>query len=94
MRTGIYPPELRSINLDFDWFYRRLAPTVILAIARWAESAWNGATSAAERAMRNTLMVFERHAGPDGTLARTWPTGSMAFWATVMLAAYLILSYL
>jgi multicomponent Na+:H+ antiporter subunit D len=94
MRTGIYPPELRSINLDFDWFYRRLAPTVILAIARWAESAWNGATSAAERAMRNTLMVFERHAGPDGILARTWPTGSMAFWTTVMLAAYLVLSYL
>ena len=24
MRTGIYPPELRSTNLDFDWFYRRL----------------------------------------------------------------------
>ncbi|HRC59700.1 MAG TPA: Na(+)/H(+) antiporter subunit D, partial [Candidatus Propionivibrio aalborgensis] len=22
MRTGIYPPELRSVNLDSDWFYR------------------------------------------------------------------------
>lgn len=21
--TGIYPPELRSVNLDFDWFFRR-----------------------------------------------------------------------
>ena len=94
MRTGIYPPELRSINLDFDWFYRRLAPDVILAIARWVESAWNGATAAAEHAMRNVLVVFERHIGPDGVLARAWPTGSMAFWATVMLAAYLVLSYL
>jgi multicomponent Na+:H+ antiporter subunit D len=23
-RTGVYPPELRAINLDSDWFYRRL----------------------------------------------------------------------
>jgi multicomponent Na+:H+ antiporter subunit D len=38
--------------------------------------------------------MVQRHYGPDGTLARAWPTGSMAFWATVMLAAYLILSYL
>ncbi|MEX2366313.1 MAG: hypothetical protein WD601_06875 [Pseudohongiellaceae bacterium] len=23
---GMYPPELRSTNLDFEWVYRRLAP--------------------------------------------------------------------
>ena len=27
-RTGIYPPELRSINLDSDWLYRRLPQLV------------------------------------------------------------------
>jgi multicomponent Na+:H+ antiporter subunit D len=36
--------------------------------------------------------VYHHH-GPEGVLARTWPTGQMAFWATVMLAAYLVLSY-
>ena len=27
--TGIYPPELISTNLDADWLYRKLSPTVI-----------------------------------------------------------------
>jgi len=35
-----------------------------------------------------------RHHGPDGLLARPWPTGVMVLWTTVMLAAYLILFYL
>jgi multicomponent Na+:H+ antiporter subunit D len=31
---------------------------------------------------------------PEGILARIWPAGVMAFWMTIMLAAWLILSYL
>lgn len=33
-RTGIYPPELRAVNLDSDWFYRRL-PKLIWSWALW-----------------------------------------------------------
>jgi len=35
-----------------------------------------------------------RHHGPEGILARTWPTGSMALSAVVLLAAYLAFYYL
>ena len=28
-KTGIYPPELRSVNLDAEWSYRWLAPRAI-----------------------------------------------------------------
>lgn len=94
MRTGIYPPELRSTNLDFDWFYRRLAPALALAVGRSIESAWTVTTAAAAHAAHNVVAATERYVGPDGILARTWPTGSMAFWATIMLAAYLVVSYL
>ena len=34
MLTGIYPPELRSTNLDSDWTYRRFLPVVLGFIAR------------------------------------------------------------
>ncbi|MFP5305482.1 MAG: Na(+)/H(+) antiporter subunit D, partial [Gammaproteobacteria bacterium] len=34
MRTGIYPPELRSVNLDFEWFYRRALPGGVRAVVR------------------------------------------------------------
>jgi len=32
--------------------------------------------------------------GPEGVLARTWPTGSMALWVMLMLLAYLLLYYI
>jgi multicomponent Na+:H+ antiporter subunit D len=34
MRTGIHPPEIRAINLDTDWIYRRFLPQVNRADVR------------------------------------------------------------
>jgi multicomponent Na+:H+ antiporter subunit D len=93
MRTGIYPPELRSTNLDFDWFYRRPGRAFVLGIGRAIEAGWNACVNALGRAARGTVEDLQRYHGPNGILARTWPTGSMAFWATVMLTVYLVLSY-
>ena len=94
MRTGIYPPELRSTNLDFDWFYRRLGYRVAMAFGRLAEHGWSELVDATMRGTRGAVAGIRRHHGPDGVLMRDWPTGSMAFWTAIMLATYLILSYL
>jgi multicomponent Na+:H+ antiporter subunit D len=94
MRTGIYPPELRSTNLDFDWFYRRLGRGLALAAGRSAERAWQCAIACSSYVARRACDSIERYHGPGGILARTWPTGAMALWTTIMLAAYLIFSYL
>lgn len=94
MRTGIYPPELRSTNLDFDWTYRRVGRDAATALARGADRAWSRVTRLAAAGSRTLVAGLYRLHGPDGALARTWPTGSMALWTTLMLAAYLILSYL
>ena len=94
MRTGIYPPELRSTNLDFDWLYRRPGRWLAESVGRAADSAWSGL---ARRAVQGALKIkgeMYRYAGPYSAVARTWPAGSMALWATIMLAAYLILSQL
>lgn len=94
MRTGIYPPELRSVNLDFDWSYRRLGP----ALARSSARAVSGTLAALEASSRFIVgFAFARlyrHHGPEGLLARTWPTGSMALWVMIMLLAYLVLYYI
>ena len=29
-KAGIYPPELRGVNPDVDWVYRRALPGVVL----------------------------------------------------------------
>jgi multicomponent Na+:H+ antiporter subunit D len=94
MRTGLYPPELRSINLDFDWVYRRAGYDVAVDMGRALQNAWDGFVHTAGHAARGVVRGVYRHHRPGGALARTWPTGNMAFWTTVLLAAYLVLSYL
>lgn len=83
-----------TITLDVDWLYRRLGLTLAQSLDRAGEAAWNGVVNAAVPGVRGILGGVRRYHGPDGILARTWPTGAMAFWTTIMLAAYLILSYL
>lgn len=94
MRTGLYPPELRSTNLDFDWFYRVGAKDAALAVWRVASRTRELLAQALIRRLSNFVASLYRHHGPHGVLARSWPTGSMAFWATFLLAAYLIVYYI
>lgn len=93
MRTGIYPPELPSTNLDSDWFYRRLLRDALAAATDIASRARARAISVAYRQLSRFMSQLYRHHGPTGLLARTWPTGSMAFWTTFLLAAYLVFYY-
>jgi len=93
IRTGIYPPELRSTNLDFDWFYRRLLRNTAIATAELGARARAQFVGILSRQLSRFLRAAYRHHGPTGVLARSWPTGSMAFWATFLLAAYLLLYY-
>jgi multicomponent Na+:H+ antiporter subunit D len=93
MRTGIYPPELRSTNLDFDWWYRRLVPAAWTASERWVSRTLVPARHAAREGATQLTRGLYRHYGPDGVLARTSPTGSMALWVMVMLLGYLLLYY-
>ena len=83
-----------TITLDLDWLYRRLGPALAEHLDRAVTGAWNGCVAAAMRGARVIPEGIQQYLGPEGIFARTWPTGAMAFWMTIMLAAYLILSYL
>lgn len=83
-----------TITLDLDWLYRRPGPALAQGMYGVAEAAWNGIASSMGRVAGGLSAGIQRHHGPDGRLALTWPTGAMAFWMTVTLATYLILSYL
>ena len=93
MRTGIYPPELKSTNLDTDWFYRRFGAyvlTICASIARWA---WSGVEYAWRFVVTMVHRTAHKYYGPNGALGRSWATGQMAFWATVMIAAYALIGF-
>ncbi len=94
MRTGIYPPELRSTNLDTDWVYRRILPGLWNTARDSLGGSWDLFVGGLNRMVRHITFLVSRHHGPEGVMARTWPTGSMVLSAVLLLAAYLILFYL
>ncbi len=91
LRTGIYPPEVRSVNLDTDWFYRKALPACLNVADRGLQHARQSLSTlvAACLGIYAATVAQQRH--PEGLLLRSWPTGSMALWVLVMLVAYLAL---
>jgi multicomponent Na+:H+ antiporter subunit D len=89
----IYPPELRSINLDFDWVYRRAGPAVVHACGRRIASVQHAVVTVAQDRLVWALGRVHRYHGPQGPLARTSPTGSLALWAAILLGAVLVLYF-
>jgi multicomponent Na+:H+ antiporter subunit D len=83
-----------TITLDFDWFWRYLGKTLATDFAQRSARMWGGLADQARRTASRFLATVYRHHGPTGLLARTWPTGSMAFWATFLLVAYLLFYFL
>ncbi len=94
MRSGLYPPELPSLNLDFDWTYRKLAPNLVRAAAHGAAVVRNDALVQLERRGAQLLALFYRWSGPAGTLARSWPTGTVVLITLFAFLALLLFSYL
>jgi multicomponent Na+:H+ antiporter subunit D len=92
-RTGLYPPELRSTNIDSDWFYRVPGR----AFSGWVVGA-SGATFNAFWAILSgrihALMerIYSVH-GPEGQMARSWPIGFMALWTAVLLGFVLLVAF-
>jgi multicomponent Na+:H+ antiporter subunit D len=91
--AGIYPPELKSVNLDVDWLYRRLAPQAIRSALTWLAPIDRTLRDKGRALVTSGLSALARHHGSYGVLARSWPTGSMVIWVAVMLGLSLVLYY-
>ena len=94
MRTGIHPPEIRAVNLDVDWIYRRLLPRLIGVIAEVISQIWFVLTEGFKQNMQRTLAALYRLYGPDTGVAKVLPTGSMVVWIAILLGLVLVVNYL
>jgi len=90
MRTGIYPPEKRGVNLDFDWTYRKALPAVVRASVSFGRVVVNAIQVPIRGLLDGIYRFVYRLHGPEGVFARTWTTGSIAFWAVIVLCGYLL----
>ncbi|MFZ1727561.1 MAG: Na(+)/H(+) antiporter subunit D [Albidovulum sp.] len=93
MRNGIHPPEIRGIDLDFDWTYRRLLPRVIAVIAVRVSRLWARWTSLGMRTITRMVSGLYHSTGPEGRFSQTWPTGAMVLWIAILLGVTLILNF-
>ena len=91
--SGRYPPELRSINIDAEWFYRRIAPRLALSIGAMIANADRALRSAFLGGLDAAIESMRYYCGPGGYLARTRSTGAATLWIAVLLGATLLIYY-
>ena len=94
MLSGLYPPELRAINLDTDWVYRRFAPRVLNALGAIIGRTDDELRRATMSRLNIMLDYLRLSHGQQGALDRTWSTGSMVLVVTVLLSGYLLFAYI
>ncbi len=83
-----------TISLDVDWFWRRAGRLFAAEFeAHWLR-AYGALGARGYAAARRFIEGLYRTHGPEGALARTRPSGYMALWMTVLLSAFLLLSFL
>jgi len=93
-KTGLYPSELKSTNLDTDWLYRVPGRAFLGWVSGASRATWIalwGIFVARIQALMARIYVVH---GPEGQLSRSWPIGFMALWTAILLAFVLILSFL
>ena len=89
--SGLYPPELVSVNIDAEWVYRRLAPRAVRRLVAGIDDLGGALRAQSARYLDQAIdRIVYRYHGPEGYLARTWQTGSMVLLVIVLLGAYLV----
>jgi len=90
MRKGLHPPEVRGINLDSDWLYRKLAPQLWPSVQRTVGLA---VTNALTTLKRTVVLITRRISGfarPGSVLAVSWGVNSMVLIVMVMMLIVLV----
>lgn len=91
VRTGLYPPEIPSVNLDTDWLYRRLAPSMLKEMGKAVTHLSGGIWGLIREWVDNIRALAARHHGPSGTMGRSIAVGNMVLWVMIGLAVILLL---
>jgi multicomponent Na+:H+ antiporter subunit D len=92
-RSGLYPPELHSTNLDSDWFLRRPIKRLVSATSAAVSPRVASVQRAARYRIKRADRYMPRNQGPYGVMTKTCPTGVTMVWVGVLLVGYLMLYY-
>jgi len=90
-KTGLYPPEVKSVNLDTDWFYRVGAASVLLPLTRLAASTTEGLFAMLTGLWEKSLSVIDKAVGPGAWLSRSLDSTGMVSLTMGSLLIFLLL---
>ncbi len=92
--SGLYPPELPSVNLDVEWVYRRLGPRAVQTVTGMVQSVGTQLRKQVSESplLRRTAMTWKLD--PTRWFTQPWLTGSMVLWAVGLLGLILVSYYL
>ena len=93
MRTGIHPPEIRAVNLDVDWIYRRLIPTLYNIIHVKVVNTILLLEVVANTLVQVVIKSLYRLHGPETGVSRMRGVGAMVMWVAILLGIALTASY-
>ncbi len=93
MRTGIHPPEIRAVNLDVDWIYRRLIPTLYNIIYAGVAKVFQLLETLVNTTIQLLVKELYKLHGPETGVSRMRGVGAMVIWVAILLGIALILSY-
>jgi multicomponent Na+:H+ antiporter subunit D len=94
MRTGLYPPELPSVNLDADVAYRRLLPALWIHGQRGLAHVHDRLRLHMRAGLGAVATRVTRPLQADGALGSPWSTSGMVRWVVLLLGIMLLISYL
>ena len=92
--SGIYPPELKSANIDAEWIYRRILPRALFAMHGAFVPAYAVFRTRVGKWKDRVLNQVSRNCGDQGVLSATRSIGGMVMWVALLLATSLLLYYL
>jgi multicomponent Na+:H+ antiporter subunit D len=89
-KSGLYPPELRSVNIDVEWLYRKLFPCTWKLLKRnycFLQAYINELT---DKMLCGIGLGFAHIYGQQGIIKRTLQTNYAVFIVMIFLLGYLL----
>ena len=93
MRRGIHPPEIRAVNLDVDWIYRRFIPKLYNIIYNSVVKVFIFIEAVIISVIQMTIKGLYKLHGPETGVSRMRGVGAMVMWVAILLGVALISSY-
>ncbi|MEH6478312.1 MAG: Na(+)/H(+) antiporter subunit D, partial [Sneathiella sp.] len=76
IRFAIYPIMSAGINLDFDWFYRKLFKNAVIKLGGWINFVWTGFLKRARQLIDFIIQWAISTHGPGALMSATVSSGS------------------